>query len=106
MHRHLEQCRVVEDPTLTKATKRFWSREFGVNNTSPFFSIPQFCVCSQIIVDGMYTLCEGICANYLALFLHRCIVEYEYFSLQWLNDKIQEYPFHLTNDGHHPDVIM
>ena len=40
----------------------------------------------------MHIICEGLASHLLGLFLYRCIIEQDLFSLDWLNNQIQQYP--------------
>ena len=53
----------------------------------------------------MHIICEGIAYNILTLFFHRCIVEYQFFTLDWLNNEIQNYPYVKGDKGQIPELI-
>ena len=92
MASHLNQCEVLADPTLTKR-KQYWSKVYGVNNLSPLCEITSFPITANLLMDAMYIICEGLACHLLGLFLHRCIIEQDLFSLDWLNNQIQQYPY-------------
>ena len=60
---------------------------------------------SNLIQDPMHNLSEGINYYLLALFLHRCIIEYNFFTLDWLNEEIQSYSFTGNGLGHVSKII-
>ena len=53
----------------------------------------------------MHIIWEGIACNILVLFLHRCIIEYQFFTLNWLNNEIQNYPYGKGDKGHIHELI-
>ena len=92
MASHLNQCEVLANPTLTKR-KQYWSKVYDVNNLSPLCEIPSFPITANLLMDAMHTICEGLACHLLGLFLHRCIIEQDLFSLDWLYNQIQQYPY-------------
>ena len=105
METHMEQCRTLENNALSKANKKYWSKIHGINNYSPICFISGFPIKSNLIQDSVHNLSEGINYYLLALFLHRCIVEYNFFTLDWLNDEIQSYSYTRNDMGHVPKII-
>ena len=95
----------ISDPTISKQTSSMYSRLYGVTGKSPLLKIHQFDVTKQIIFDTMHLISEGVACNLLALFFHRCIIEYNFFSLKWLNRQIAQYPFPRSEHGHLPEEI-
>ena len=91
MASHLNQCEVLADPTLTKR-KQYWSKVCGVNNSSRLCKLTSFPITANLLMDAMHIICEGLACHLLGLFLHRCIIEQDLFSLDWLNNQIQQYP--------------
>ena len=90
---YLDRCATVTDPQITKAQKDYWSKVYGINRKSPLCSIHNFSVTDQLVQDPMHVLLEGTTAHVLALFLHRQVIEFELFSLQWLNSRLQSFPY-------------
>ena len=60
---------------------------------------------NNLIQDSMHNLSEGINCYLLALSLHRCIAEYNFFTLDWLNEEIQSYSFTGNDMGHVLEII-
>ena len=98
------QCRTLENNALSKANEKYWFKMYGINNYSPLCFISGFPITSNLIQDPMHNLSKGINCYLLVLCLHRCIFEYNFFTLVWLNEKIQSYPF-TGNDMKHVSKI-
>ena len=105
MTSHIEICQMISDPQLSKENRAFWSKMYGVKSLSPLCSISGFPVTNNILMDPMHLIPEGVACHLLALFFYRCIVEYGFFSLDWLNNQIQEYAFSEADKGHLPEKI-
>lgn len=105
MEAYKEQCETINNAELSKEARAFWSKKYGVTKMSALCSISDFPVTSNLVMDPMHLIAEGVACHLLALFLHRCIIEYRFFTLDWLNTKIMEYPFGKVEKGHLPEVI-
>ena len=57
MASHLNQCKVLADPTLTKR-KQYWPKVYGVNNLSPLCEITSFPITANLLMDAMDIICE------------------------------------------------
>ena len=68
MASYLKECLVVESPHISKANKAFWSKFYGINGLSPLAQIKDFALTSNLVMDPMHIICEGIACNILALF--------------------------------------
>lgn len=71
----------------------------GIKENSVWNKLLNFNVTENYSVDIMYDLLEGVCHYDLTQILQRFIYEYKLFSLDKLNQRIQEHNFgpHLTN---------
>ena len=103
---HLKECYAEKPPHISKAKMAFWSKFYGINGLSPLAGVIDFALTSNLIMDPMHIICMGIACNILALFLHRCIIEYQFFSLNWLNNEIQNYPYGKGKKGHIPELTL
>ena len=104
MASHLNQCEVLADPILTKR-KQYWSKVYGVNNLSPLCEITSFPITANLLMDAMHIICEGLACHLLGLFLQRCIIEQDLFSLDWQNNQIQQYPYPQNEMKYVPELI-
>ena len=102
MTSHLKECSAIENPHISKANKAFWSKFYGINGLSPLAQVKDFALTSNLVMDPMHIICEGIACNIVALSFHMCIIEYYFFTLDWLNGKIQNYPYTKGDKGHIP----
>ena len=95
----------ISDTTISKQTSDLYSKMYGVTGSSPLLQIHGFDVTTQIIFDTMHLISEGVACHLLALFLHRCIIEYGFFNLKWLNRQIASYSYPKNEHGHLPEEI-
>ena len=105
MASHLKECSTVENPHISKANRAFWSKFYGINGLSPLAGVKDFALTSNLIMDEMHIICEGIACNILAFYLHKCIIEYQFFTLNWLYNEIQIYPYGKGDKGHIPELM-
>ncbi|XP_057329780.1 uncharacterized protein LOC130670395 [Microplitis mediator] len=111
---HQEQIDIVTDPSITKVAREFWKKTYGVNKRSPLADIP-FCDATLCFPqDAMHVLIEGVGEIGCRAFLRYCIFEKNLFTLDSLNERLQNFDFkhfqnekpalildsHLTEDGH------
>lgn len=85
--RHFEQCQLVEGPLGDH-----YSTNFGINRTSALESVPGFSVVTCVPHDIMHDLYEGVVPYEMKLLIIHCVQE-KYFSVEFLNDRIQRFDF-------------
>lgn len=102
---HLDICQDLNDPTISKQMKVFYSKLYGVKSVSPLLKITDFDITNCLLQDNLHVITEGLACNVLGLFFHRCIIEYRFFTLKWLNSKIQNYQYTANEHGHRPEII-
>ena len=78
---------------------------YGVNNLNPLCEITSFPITANLLMDAMHIICEGLACCLLGLFLHRCMIEQDLFSLDWLNNQIQKYPYPQNEMKNVPELI-
>lgn len=102
---YIEQCQSLDDPHLTKAAKRFWSKMWGVNKRSILCDLLHFNVCKCIVHDPMHIFLEGVIPYEMALFLNHAIYRKKWFKLSWLNGTIAAYPYRYNEGKDKPETI-
>ena len=60
MASHLKECSVIENPNISKANRAFWLKFYGINCLSPLAQIKDFPLTSNLVMDPMRILAEGI----------------------------------------------
>ena len=99
-------CEVLEDPNMTKANLQFYSKIFGINHRSILRKIDGFSVVCGLPFDNMHCISQGLSGYILSLFLNYCIYEMEYFTLEYLNDKVLGFDYLLEDRKQLPEPIM
>lgn len=56
---HIERCETLGN--LSRAARRYWSKEYGINSRSTLIDFPHFSITQCLIHDVMHVLFEGIC---------------------------------------------
>ena len=80
----MQHCVLVEEDTTGQCSK-----EYGVNSRSILLDLKHFNMCSgSLLPDVMHDLLEGTLQHVMQLLLSYCIEEKKYFTLQYLNQKI------------------
>lgn len=97
LNEHLRQCDIIADGGDDADDN---SKEFGVNSRSSLLELKHFNMCSgALIPDVMHDLLEGALQHILKLLLHYLMEEKKYFSLSYLNQKIQGMEFGYMDDN-------
>lgn len=71
MQQHLERCQILD--SLSKTTKAYWSKIWGINERSVLPDIENFNPSESFVHDPMHVLLEGIIPYEMALVLYHCI---------------------------------
>ena len=98
---HQTRCQELNSG-LTKATRKHWSKLYGIQDESLLSQIPQFDVTKQVIFDFMHDLLEGLIPHQFELLLAHLTEKYG-LSIKYLNQWIRsfKYPAHIER----PNVI-
>ena len=99
-----ENCRTLNDPALAKR-RSHWSTMYGINQRSVLCDLGDFPITENLIQDSMHCLLEGVCGQEIALFLHRIIFDLGLVSLNWLNHKLQNFPYDAGDASNRPNEI-
>ena len=103
---HAQICESLADPNLTKKARAYWSKSWGVNNTSSLTALDDFDLCMCLVQDPMHILLEGVIPYELALFLHYCIYGQQWVTLKWLNDQLAAFPYSYLEVKDKPEPIQ
>lgn len=103
LNEHLHRCDQLE--TLSKVTKTYWSKIWGINRRSVLLDIDNFNPSVSFVHDPMHVLLEGIVPYEMALVLYHCIYTKKYFKLSWLNSQIKGYPYTYLDINSRPECI-
>ena len=87
---HLARCENLE--TLPTNERNYWSKQYGINRRSPLMDIKGFSV-SWLVHDPMHLLLEGIVPYEVKLMLKAFILIERYFTLDYLNARIENFPY-------------
>jgi hypothetical protein len=91
--------------SLSNASRKYWSKEWGVNRKSALSSIPHFKLTECLLHDPMHVLFEGIFRMELRCLINVFIKEKKYFDLNYLNYAIKTYEFLGTDNLDKPQTI-
>lgn len=101
-----DHCDALEHlDNVSKGTRKYWSKEYGVTKRSILASIPDFEVTKCILHDPMHVLLEGIVKLELQLILHCFIEKKGYFTLQFLNNLIKTFPYSKAECSDKPQLL-
>ena len=99
---HRDRCELLE--VLSPASKKYWSKIWGINNKSPLLHISDFMLCSALVHDPMHIFMEGVIPYELSLVLFNIYVEH-YFSLNLLNNKIKSFSYKYLHKKDTTEII-
>lgn len=94
------QCHLLDGP-LSKDT----SIIYGINYSSPLNKLTDFHVVTQLPMDIMHVLLEGVIPYELSLLLHCFIAEKKFFSITTLNDYIASFEYSTQEAKNKPSLI-
>lgn len=84
---HKSHCELVEGPSISGIN---YSKEYGINHNSVLNTLSYFHVCNGgLVPDIMHDLLEGALQYEVKLMLRKFILDDGYFTLEHLNDKIE-----------------
>lgn len=99
-----EQCTALENPLLAKQ-RSHWSKMYGVNSRSVLDRLKSFPVTENLIQDPMHCLLEGVCGQEIALMLNYIVFDHALVSLNWVNGKLQAFPYDALDAPNRPNPI-
>ena len=99
-----QQCDVLNDSALRR-NRGYWSKMYGINRKSVLCELTQFPVTQNILQDPMHCLLEGVCGQEIALFLNQIIYDLGLVSLNWVNDRLQNFKYFGRDSGNRPNDI-
>ena len=88
---HVERCSDLQN--LSSVALKYWSKIWGINSSSCLLEINNFPLCSALVHDPMHVFLEGLIPHELNLLLCDFIAIQRYFTLAWLNGKLQNFPY-------------
>lgn len=77
----------------------------GVKELCAFHEVKDFHLTENVSVDMMHDLLEGVCMYDLRCIINTLIYTKEYFTLEFLNQRIQQFQYGPTEQSNRPPVI-
>lgn len=95
MQAHRERCAHLHSDLnpLSKETRAYWSKLWGINSSSVLMQVPHFDLIAGLVQDPMHVLLEGVALHELSHALNHFIWVKKYFTLRWLNTCIQGFAY-------------
>ena len=84
--------------------KPFWSKQWGINGTSPLLQLSYFNIPQCTPHDPLHVCLEGVFSYGTALIL-QIRLEAKLFTLNWLNTQIQNFPYSYLDRDNKPEEI-
>ena len=97
--------RLIKLKNSDKKDEAKLSIEFGINNEGLLNTIDNFNICKCLVQDPMHILHEGICHIELRLFLEYAIETKKIFTLDYLNNKINNFKYAKQDKLDKPNLI-
>lgn len=80
--------------------------ETGIKEPCVFHKVKNFHLTQNLSVDMMHDILEGVCVYVMRSIIYSFIFKYKYFTLESLNNRIQNFDFGFTENGNKPPVIQ
>ena len=101
---HRVRCNDLQDD-LSKAARKYWSREWGINGRSCLHQLSHVKLCSVFVHDPMHIFLEGLIPHELKYMLTDFIWNSRYFTLQWFNARLQSFPYSYLEADSRPESL-
>ena len=100
---HLERCNDLDQ--MSKKTKMYWSKLWGINGKSVLLTIDGFDMLSGLVQDPMHVLLEGVMLHEMVQILYRFLYVQSLFTLNWLNTAIAGFNYSYLHVKAKPEPI-
>ena len=100
LHRH--RCLDLEQ--MPERLRPFWSKQWGINGTSPLLRLPYFNISQCTPHDPLHVCLEGV-FNYATALLLQIGLEAKLFTINWLNAKIANFRYSYLDRDNRPEEI-
>ena len=100
---HRDRCEALN--TLSRPSKKYWSKIWGVNKKSCLLQIGNIDLSTILIHDPMHLFMEGVIPYELSMMLFHCIYVKQYFTLRFLNNRIKHFPYSQSDKENRPECI-
>lgn len=101
---HTQHCNEIEAPNISKRERVYWSRLYGVTQTSILSELEHFDVTKQLVMDFMHVVLEGTALLELKHFIKYCLHE-QYFTIDQFNLYISNFDFPTIFANDKPSTI-
>ena len=99
---HRQRCADLEE--MPQRLRPFWSKQWGINDASPFLKLPYFNVAQCTPHDPLHVCLEGV-FNYATALMLQIGLESKLFTLNWLNAKIANFKYSYLDRDNKPEEI-
>ena len=89
---------------MPQRLRPFWSKQWGINGTSPFIKLPYFNVAHCTPHDPLHICFEGV-FNYATALMLQIGLESKLFTVNWLNAKISNFEYSYLDRDNKPEDI-
>ena len=89
---------------MPQRLRPFWSKQGGINGTSPFLKLPYFNVAHCTPHDPLHICLEGV-FNYATALMLQIGLESKLFTVNWLNAKISNFEYSYLDRDNKPEKI-
>ena len=100
---HKERCSQLLE--LTPGGRKYWSKQWGINEASCLLQLEGFSLINSLVQDPMHVLLEGVVKREMEILLDHLISVIRYFTLNWLNDRVQSFPLSYMHKKNRPERI-
>jgi hypothetical protein len=101
---HTERCNLLSQ--LSKKSRNYWSKMWGINDRSCLMSLKNFSITSGLVHDPMHVFFEGIVPGELSILLFNLVNSKKLFTLKWLNEQIQKFPYSYLHEKSKPEATF
>ena len=99
---HRQRCSDLEE--MPERIKPYWSKQWGINGTSPLLRLPYFDVAKCTPHDPLHVCLEGV-FNYATALILQIGLDAKLFTINWLNAKLTNFDYSYLDRDNKPEEI-
>ena len=99
---HRQRCLDLDQ--MPERLRPYWSKQWGINGTSPLLRLPYFNISHCTPHDPLHVCLEGV-FNYATALILQIGLDAKLFTIPWLNANIANFPYSYLDRDNRPEEI-
>ena len=99
---HRQRCSDLQE--MPERLRPYWSKQWGINGTSPLLQLPYFKIAHCTPHDPLHVCLESV-FNYATALILQIGLEAKLFTINWINAKIANFRYSYLDRDNKPEAI-